>query len=806
MVRLLKWTHVYALMAMLFSIATLAASEGSDTAGIISSHPSQSATIAPGTLSVEFDEALLWDMGIEIITVGGTVATQNDGLIEFEFDLIRPFRANADPGIAPTTLAVASGAIVLEQSGNRVVVSAIKLYSGQDGSLWIQSAVHDPKEVPAFALQDANWYNDRFGRQQLSGDIVLTQSAATQLGDPGSSGFIIGHLLLSEGPLHVDVERADLATENPPRANSVNAHSLNQSSAPSPDVIVGDLHELNSYGTDGSVSAFSVGTVSCNIGVSPLNWFFNVNMHPVIGQNMYRYKEGHFEQIGMSWLKHGFFALSQNLCSQGQCDGDPTGEHLGPGCSDPYSAFLNGQQGNLGPRSEVNAFTGDYPFPFGGAPVDSLLSRRLQVNNDDLAPALNVGAEYFVEGQYVTPDDASAKNGWNNASYRKIIVTEAGGSFVADYTVEDTVRTLPAIHAWQAIDPQVQIVGVSVPSEGIFTLGARVTNLGNGTWHYEYALHNLNSHRSARSFSVPIFPGIVLSNIEFHDVPYHSGEPYSQTPWQVQITNDAITWSTDDFSIDPNANALRWGTMYNFRFDADAHAAPLVNTIGLFRPGTPDNVTAVASAPTNQLVAPDMVLSPYDDPKDRYISIDPSTNASQVIAVRVTRANSTDTAFVSCAFEDLGVQGVFSSLVATPEFCSWSTPVLHIGGCMIAPGNTYTVESTLDGIDFTVPLMVSTTNVPIPRAFGDVVGPFVDDVWTSPDGIVSATDIVASVQGFQLIGTAALIARLDVVPERPNHILAANDILAIVLGFAGEPYQFGTSCPTGTCEPVCTIP
>ena len=77
---------------------------------------------------------------------------------------------------------------------------------------------------------------------------------------------------------------------------------------------------------------------------------------------MFRLKDGRFEQIGQSWLKHGFFAESLNLCCN-SCSGDPTGNHLGVGCSDPYTSSRNGSQGNLGPRSTVNASTGVSVIP-----------------------------------------------------------------------------------------------------------------------------------------------------------------------------------------------------------------------------------------------------------------------------------------------------------------------------------------------------------------------------------------------------------------------------------------------------------
>ena len=48
--------------------------------------------------------------------------------------------------------------------------------------------------------------------------------------------------------------------------------------------------------------------------------------------------------------------------------------------------------------------------------------KRLQVANGDLDPSLNPDARYFVEGQYVAPDDAAAGNGLNNASHREVQV------------------------------------------------------------------------------------------------------------------------------------------------------------------------------------------------------------------------------------------------------------------------------------------------------------------------------------------------------------------------------------------------
>jgi hypothetical protein len=359
----------------------------------------------------------------------------------------------------------------------------------------------------------------------------------------------------------------------------------------SPDVIVGSLHQVTAWGSSGSTSAYSVGTTSCNIGTCWLNWFAGTPDHPVIGQNMFRLRNGRFEQIGQSWLKHGFTALSQTLCSP-SCIGT-SGTHLGVNCSDPYSANRNGQQSNLGPKFEVNATTGQFPYPYTDSSGSGTVFKRLQTLTADVDPAQNPGALYFVEGQYVTRDDALAGNQDNNASWRRVTVTPSSISFVSG---NSTVQQEPAIMAWAANDPGVSVVEVRVPGEGLLFLGTKVTDLGGGLWHYEYALQNLNSHRSVRSFSVPA-GGVTISNVGFHDVPYHSGEPWGGTDWTFAGGSSSIGWSTSTFASNPNANALRWGTLYNFRFDATVPPTPGLVTLGLFRSGTPESVDAPTLVP-----------------------------------------------------------------------------------------------------------------------------------------------------------------------------------------------------------------
>jgi hypothetical protein len=255
-----------------------------------------------------------------------------------------------------------------------------------------------------------------------------------------------------------------------------------------------------------------------------------------------------------------------------------------------------GFQENLGPKSEINAFTGVFPFPPSSPGFAGSVARRLQLKISDLDPALEGGGLYFAEIQYIAKEDAAAGLAQNNASYRLAVITGGGAAWNAALT-GSVQRERPGIGAWKDHDPDVVETKVQIPGEGILMLAAKAVDLGDGFWHYEYALQNLNSDRSAGTFSVPVGPHVTVRNIGFHDVDYHSGEPFDGTDWPGVRGPNAITWSTTPYEENSNANALRWGTLYNFRFEADVSPDAADVTIGLFKPGTPASVAAAAVGP-----------------------------------------------------------------------------------------------------------------------------------------------------------------------------------------------------------------
>lgn len=361
------------------------------------------------------------------------------------------------------------------------------------------------------------------------------------------------------------------------------------------DVIYSGINGIWNWGAQGGIRAYSLGSYTCNIGNDNLPWG---PTSPLLAMNAFRIFDGRIEQIGMSWVKNGLSAASSEGCGF-TCNG-LGGSVLGAGCLDAYGANFNGGQGRLGPRSAVNAFTGQYPGQ--SSPQSGTIAERLQIRESDMDAANFAGAQYLVEGVYVAAADAEAGNALNNASYQ--LVNVSGPSYNLN-TTGIFYLTTPAIYAWRdhglgsnSADPSVEIVPVDVPGEGRFYVGHKATDLGSGLWRYDYAVYNLNSHRSASQVSIAKSPNAVATSVGFHDVDYHSGEPYSNANWISVVTDSGVQWSSPQtFAQNPNTNALRWGTLYNFWFTANAPPASGEMVITLFRPGTPASISVTVQSP-----------------------------------------------------------------------------------------------------------------------------------------------------------------------------------------------------------------
>jgi len=493
------------------------------------------------------------------------------------------------------------GALLLDAPGRRVVIGNLVVLPRGDGGLEVESTLDDGADAfPTFNVPPSFLEASRTETElTVAGELFLDRAWADSAGLSKLVGVPVGRLILKTEP---PPPQSPLAPSGACRSEAAGTVTAGSIASVGPDVIIGDLQGVARFGRVGDITAYAVATNACNIGTERVNWVSYSNQHPVIIQNMYRLKNDRFEQIGMSWLKHGFYVVSQSLCTP--CEDTTDGSQLGVGCSDPYSALLNGVQTNMTPRSIVNAHTGHFDFPWNGPQPSNDIERRLQVRDADIDPGLNPDARYFIEGHYVTPDDAAAGTQDNNASYRAVTVVETSPDVfsVGVSSRVPTQRQQPAVRAWQDADPAVTESNIRVPSEGLFILAAKAFEFSPGAWRYSYALQNLNSDRSGQSFSVPIPATATISNIGFHGVEHHSGDPYDTANWASVLSDESITWSTVSYNINANANALRFDTIFSFYFDASVAPMATTVTIGLFKPGFPTQVTGRSFGPTLDLM------------------------------------------------------------------------------------------------------------------------------------------------------------------------------------------------------------
>jgi len=498
-------------------------------------------------------------------------------------------------------------------------------------------AVKDARTGLTFFNIEGDEYNYDSKGQLLTiqgGRLLISDEFARVLGRPSDAGANVGKISIG-----VTMQPVEVQTIVNGQTKSAVVPSLPQprpGTSPGPDVIVGDLPAMQQFGTAGTQVGLAIATTSCNAGTEDLDWFaLPQTDHPVIPQNLYRMSGGanndeRFEQIGQSWLKHAFAALTQDACNFG-CNG-VGGSHLGSGCSDPYSSGLNATQTGLGSRGWVNPFTGDYPSTannHGGHAHDGV-SHRIRVEIDDLNQDLNQGATYFGEAQYVTPheyawcqDHPGQCNMYNNVSYRQFTVT--GTTNFSFSPVGNTIWRRPAISAWAGTGAALSQIEPDPGNDGIWFMGYKVTNPSPGVWHYEYALYNENLDRGIQSFSVPLGFGANISNIGFHAPAQEPGwandgtennQGYSSTPWAVAEDASSITWSSETFAQNQNANAIRWGTLYNFRFDCDQPPQAANATIGFFKTGSP--MTVAIQAPSGGATpTPTATATPRPTPTPR---------------------------------------------------------------------------------------------------------------------------------------------------------------------------------------------
>jgi hypothetical protein len=446
-----------------------------------------------------------------------------------------------------------------------------------------------------------------------AGESFTVSAALIDSKSVGGVPSIVGHFRL-EAVMALESEYVYVIPEREPLAEPSMSGDQRGFPNPGPDLITGDITHLHEYGRDGDQISVAAGTIACNKGDTRVRWnaFPSVD-HPVMTLNFYRLKDDRFEQLGYSWVKHGFGASQQNGCLLGCTAGCPF-QALCTGCSDPYTSNQIADQSSVTGRNWINPFTGAFTANINNhaGHTHSALSHRVTLDEADIAQdqGNNSTARYFSEGLYIAPHEFLPNNGLannqnNNYSHRELTVVGDTGDWFGFYPqTELAVRESPALDEWPGATRV--IVEPDPGQDGRAILAYKVTALPGGGWHYEYALFNQNLDRAIGLFRMPFGDGAQVTNISFHAPRHEPGSPNDGTTggsglsngaWTVSAGSGAVEWSTESLAGNPNANAIRWGTLYNFSFDSDQAPTAVSATLGFFKTGT--SATATAQGPSS---------------------------------------------------------------------------------------------------------------------------------------------------------------------------------------------------------------
>jgi len=574
--------------------------------------PSRAAEIRAvesGVAVIHLNVPLLQDLGLAVTEVRATAEVPS-GLERIETPhwafaigrgsdlLFRVEQDRAEPQQIPGGRVLLEGEILFrdEATGTRQSLSAMEIVpAGEAPGRSVPLHLRDRATGEVFFRLVDSMFDFSRGDERLHAHYLNAEIArewAERLGRPHLAGWTVGIVELDAGT----GLRQSSPSAGPPALPEF---------GDTVDVALGVLESLTYVARQGSWPngriAASMATTACNVGETDVPWFAPMEEdHPVIAMALYRLHEGRFEQIGISDVKHGFYAQSNDLCAP--CENPSDGTFLGVGCSDTYGVNNNADRGFLAPRSEVNPYTGVWECEgshFAGGQPDCIrrhegeghgpLDHRLTTADADLAIP---GATYYYEAYYVVRrDDARA----NNLGSRRFTASWDGSVWTFSTPSSGNPLVLgPALGRWG----QMRTTASAGPEDGDVLLAVQTSDLGGGVYRYEYALFNIDSDLQVRSFRIPVPPGAAVENIGFHDP---GGDPADD--WTATVADGAVTWETGPYG-DPDARPLSYGLLFNFRFDAAAVPAPASAVAGLWRPHDPDHVVVATLGPAVPSAAP----------------------------------------------------------------------------------------------------------------------------------------------------------------------------------------------------------
>jgi hypothetical protein len=373
-----------------------------------------------------------------------------------------------------------------------------------------------------------------------------------------------------------------------------------QNANPNIDVALGGLRDLRPLGRVGAFGSGTSGcameTTSCNFGSEAVPWEMAMDPdHPFIAFLVARESGGRFEQISdRSYVKHGFFAFSGNVCSP-NCQGT-SGTSLGVGCSDTYATQNNGDLFWLGPPDEVDPWLGAWDpvcshFDRGEPPVAppgdcngqrslSLsqviqlgdVSHRVRVRDAEFATP----GSFWYQGQYVVAAEPEANRG-NNLGSRGFTPVQNGNRW--DLVEGEPLLYGSILQRWSGSTLE---SGTNGLDDGRVYVATKVSGPVEGFYHYEIAVHNRDNARGIGALRIPLCGGARVRALGFGDI-----DTNTANDWTASVGSTELVFSGP-------SNALKWNSVFNFWFDCDAAPESGTFTLDQALPGAGSAALAIA--------------------------------------------------------------------------------------------------------------------------------------------------------------------------------------------------------------------
>jgi hypothetical protein len=327
----------------------------------------------------------------------------------------------------------------------------------------------------------------------------------------------------------------------------------------------------------------------CNIGSVNIPWYAPMQPnHPMFGFMVVRIHNDKIEQINeWSFCKHAFLSINVNGAC-GSCQNPGTGSLMGVNCSDTYGAGNNASRTYLGPPEEIDPWLGEwdpvgsyfdigdpsqpgYPAPADGTrslstSIFDSVDNRVTVQEVDLTTS---GASYYYGLQLIHKGEA-VTNRDDNLAHRGFNPVYGGSNWSFSNNGESQAYG-SILDRWPGATVD---VGQNGTDDGRIYVASKVTALGGGSYHYEYAVHNVDSSRAGAALRIPVDASASVTNLSFGDIDADGANDWGMA----RVGNEVV------FTATPS-NPLEWNTIYNFGFDADFPPGLSTCEVDAARPG-----------------------------------------------------------------------------------------------------------------------------------------------------------------------------------------------------------------------------